>query len=170
MDHQDGHTERTALQYNPRQTPSTIDFHSPIWNQAFTFGLAFLTTAVMAFTIFFAYNCSLEHPIAPALIFSQPSTSILVLNIASQLTIFCLSEMTIWVFEALRWAFASSLSGIPAYTFLALSRATSTVGVLYLMIGRPNERGVRKDGHRLWGGQRYFLPIRWLTKESFFCS
>src|SRR5579862_4231149 len=150
------HSERTALQYNPRGPPPQVDFHSPLWNQAFTFGIAFITTLMMAFTIFFAYNCSLEHPVAPFLIFKSPSTSILVLNIVSQLTIFCLSEMTIWVLEALRWALASSLGGIPAYTFLALSRATSAVGVLFLMLGR-NERGVRRDGHRLWGGQRYSL-------------
>jgi len=157
-------TERTALQ--DRSNSEQVDFNSPIWNQAFTFGIAFVTTAMMAFTIFFAYNGSMDHPVAPLLIFKEPSTSILVLNVLSQLTIFFLSEMTIWVFEGLRWSFASSLTGIPAYTFLALSRATSAVGVLFLLFSK-NERGVKRDGHRLWGGQRYSTYFYIVNIESF---
>lgn len=107
----------------------------------------------MGFTVFFAYNSSLEHPLSTKLIFDRPEKSILVLNIASQLTIFGLAELTSCVLEAIRWAFACSAAGASAYTFLALSRATNAVGVLCLVLGNDNQNG-GKDGHRLWGGQR----------------
>src|SRR5271156_1852292 len=146
----DQDSERTALQRSiPSTAPSRMDLNSRIWNQAFTFGLTAMTTVMMALTIIFAYNSSVEHPLTQKLIFTNPSTNILVLNILSQLAIFCLSELTIWVFAAVRWSFASSLSGIPAYTFLALSRATNSIGVLALLLGR-NEHGLKQDSHRLW--------------------
>ena len=152
MDTQD--SERTALQDSPRSgPPSRTGLISRMWNQAFTFGLIAITSLVMTLTIFFAYNSSAEHPLSQKLIFANPSINILILNILSQLSIFCLSELTIWVYAAVRWSFASSLSGIPAYTFLALSRATSSIGVLALLIG-PNQSGFKRDSHRFWGGQR----------------
>lgn len=135
------------------------EFHeSPFRQQRFTLLLAVLTAICMSFTAFFAYNSSLEHPISSKLIFENPERSILVLNIASQVTIFCLAELTSSVLEAIRWAFACTSSGVAAYTFLALSRATSSIGVLCLILGKgANPRKVQRDGHMLWGGQRYVL-------------
>jgi hypothetical protein len=154
------------------------DFPSPLWNQRFTLALACLTAIVMSFTFFFAYNSSLEHPLSAGLIFQRPERSILVLNIASQLTIFCIAELTASTFEAFRWALASSVSGISASTFLALSRATNTAGVVFLLFGK-GKRGLERDDFRLWGSQRY-SQIFGTKKEyylyyceessAFFCS
>jgi hypothetical protein len=91
---------------------------------------------------------------SPRLIFSRPERSILVLNIASQLTIFCLAELTSCVFEAVRWAIACSAAGTNAFTFLSLSRATNALGVLCLLFGSSGDQKFGRDGHRLWGGQR----------------
>jgi hypothetical protein len=136
-----------------------MELNSRIWNQAFTLGLTVITALMIALTIFFAYNSSAERPLTRTLIFTNPSTNILVLNVLSQLSIFCLSELTTWVFAAVRWSFASSLSGIPAYTFLALSRATSSIGVLTLLLGRSEPGYAKRDSHRFWGGQRFPIPF-----------
>lgn len=133
--------------------PPPKEFQSSAQKQRWTLVLASLTAFCMAFTIFFAYNSSLEHPFSTRLIFARPETSILVLNIASQVTIYCLAELTSSVLEAVRWAFACSTTGASAFTFLSLSRATNAVGVLCLLFGRDRQE-VGKDGHRLWGGQR----------------
>jgi hypothetical protein len=104
----------------------------------------------MTFTIFFAYNNSLENPRVPALIAETPQRSILILNLASQLTLFSLAELTYAVLDATRWALACSTTGISALTFLTLSRTTSLIGAMYLAVG-----GKSGHAHRLWGGQRY---------------
>jgi hypothetical protein len=135
--------------------------------QPFTLLFALLTTICITFTSFFAVNGSLEKPLISKLVFEKPERSILVLNIASQISIFCLYEFTLSVFDAARWAFASSASGTSAYTFLVLSRATSIAGVLYLMCGKgPEPNQIRRDGHRLWGSQRYCLARLNLLKTD----
>jgi hypothetical protein len=148
---------RTRYQ-TPSQTPSITkndEFQSSVRKQWYTLLLASFTAFSMAFTVFFAYNSSMESPLSSKLIFSKPERSILVLNIASQLTIFCLAELTLCVLETVRWAFACSVVGTSAHTFLALSRATNAVGVLSLLFdGNPSEKR-RRDGVRIWGGQRH---------------
>jgi hypothetical protein len=146
-------TERSMLFPERRAVPTRNDFQSPLRKQRYTLILATLTAGCMAFTIFFAYNSSLEVPISSKLIFNPPEKSILVLNIASQITIFCLAELTICVLDAVRWAFASSVAGASAYTFLALSRATNVIGVICLLLSRDDQK-IGRDGHRIWGGQR----------------
>jgi hypothetical protein len=145
--------ERSMLLRERQVVPTPNDFQSPLRKQRSTLILATLTVGCMAFTIFFAYNSSLELPISSKLIFNRPEKSILVLNIASQITIFCLAELTTCVLDAIRWAFACSVSGASAYTFLALSRATNVIGIVCLLLGRDNQEPGR-DGHRIWGGQR----------------
>lgn len=130
--------------------------------------LAILTIMSLSFTIFFAYNCSLEQPIFPKLLFQSPSRSIFVLNVASQLTIFCLAELTMSVLEDLRWSFASSASGTSAYTFLALSRATNIVGVIFLIMRKGKRRMFRRDGHRLWGCQRFLRKLSAKLTKGYF--
>jgi hypothetical protein len=123
-----------------------------------TWVLALFTLGWIIFTIYFAYNCSISNPLTPSLIFSKPERTILLMNILSQFTIFLLAELTLSVFEALRWAFASSPHGINAFSFVGLSRATSLLGILSLLIRNrirePGEPILSKDGHRLWGLQR----------------
>src|SRR5271170_5472202 len=150
-----------------RFDPAGENFPSPIRQQTFTLIIACVTAVFMSFTIFFAYNSSMETPVSSILIFSNPERSILALNVLSQLTIFFLHELTTSVLEATRWAFASSASGVSAFAFLSMSRATSIVGVLCLLMGNgPTPYKVEKDGHRLWGGQRYCQLHFWLTIES----
>lgn len=128
---------------------------SPIRRQRFTLLLAYSTAICMSFTIYFAYNSSLERPLSTWLIFERPERAILALNIASQITVFLLGELTISVLEAIRWVFACSASGTSAYTFLALSRATNIFGVFCLLHGKGRTpRKLERDGHRLWGSQR----------------
>jgi hypothetical protein len=135
--------------------PSRNDFQRPLRQQRYTILISIATAASMSFTIFFAYNSSLELPVAPDLIFERPERTILVLNVASQITIFLLAELISATLEAARWAFACSASGASAYTFLALSRATNLVGVLCLLGGHgPQPKKFERDGHRLWGSQR----------------
>ena len=149
-------TDRTNYQFHSHNYPDATynQFQSPIQKQRSTLLLACLTAGFMAFTIFFAYNSSLEHPVSPQLIFSRPERSILLLNIASQLTIFCLAELTSCVLEAIRWALACSATGTNAFTFLSLSRATNAFGVLCLLFSRGDDQKFGMGGHRLWGGQR----------------
>ena len=129
---------------------------SPLRRQRFTLILAYSTAICISFTIYFAYNSSMERPLSTCLIFERPERTILTLNIASQITVFLLGELTISVLEVIRWAFACSASGTSAYTFLALSRATNIIGVFFLLQvkGRTRQK-LERDGHRLWGSQRY---------------
>jgi len=118
--------------------------------------LAFLAIAFLSVTIFFAYNYCSPQPISSKLMFKEPGNSILLLNLLSQMTMFCLTELAFSVLDVLRWAFVSRSSGTSAYTFLALSRATNLAGVLYLIFGKgPMRRGFEGDNHRLWSLQRY---------------
>jgi len=135
--------------------PQPTDFQSPLQKQRWTILLAIFTCGAMIFTVFFAYNSSLAAPLSTKLIFNGPATSVLVLNIASQVTIFCLAELTICVFEAIRWAFACGRQGVQGYTFLSLSRATNLLGVLCLMAGAKTAKQNLSGSHRIWGSQRY---------------
>lgn len=101
-----------------------------------TWLLAFFAACWITFTIYFAYNCTLEKPLSTTLIFSSPDNTLLALNILSHGTILFLKELTSAVFEAVRWAFASSNKGIPAYSFLSLGRATNLFGILILIAGK----------------------------------
>ena len=147
-------TDRVNYQFQAREYPTKNEFQSTFQKQRYTLLLAVLTAAAMAFTTVFAYNSSLEHPVSRNLIFARPERSILVLNIFSQLTIFCLAELTICVFEAIRWALACSKAGVPAFTFLSLSRATNAFGVICILLGGNGDQKFGRDGHRLWGSQR----------------
>ena len=141
-------------------SPSRMGFrlrrsHHRQW-QIFTLLLVILTALTMSLTVFFAYNSSLPEPISRKLIFAKPERSILVLNLASQITIFCLAELTSSVMEVLRWALACTVPGVSAHTFLALGRSTNVVGVLFILFGRGAQANA--DSHRLWGSQRYITP------------
>ena|SRR5579859_6635753 len=122
-----------------------------------TWLLAVATFCCIVPTILFALNVSLQNPFSLKLLPSTPGTTILILNILSHLSVFLLSQLSGLVLEALRWSLASSRSGITAFGFLALGRATNVMGVARLLF-----RSTRKEGdlghlrneHRLWGFQR----------------
>jgi hypothetical protein len=118
--------------------------------------LTCLTTGCLAFTFFFACNISAEQPVSTNLIFDQPNNSVLALNILSQISMFLLYELTTALLEAIRWTIACTESGSSAFTFLILSRATNIIGVFSLLMSKGTTPGkIQKDGHRLWGIQRY---------------
>jgi hypothetical protein len=134
--------------------------HSRAWygcinfrNQLMTFVVAILTAIFMTFTIFFAYNSSLENPVSTSFVSKTPETSILILNLALQLTLFALAELTSSVLEATRWSLACRATGTTALTFITLSRATGLLGTAYLTAGKSRVQG--RNGHRIWGAQRY---------------
>ena len=134
--------------------------HQTLKQSWFYLSLALLSAVCLCITVFFAYNCSLPTPISSKLLFKRPGTSILVLNVLSQVTMFCLAELALCVLGVLRWAFVSHPYGTPAYTFLALSRATNVAGVLYMILGRgPRPGRFQRDGHRVWGIQRSDLAL-----------
>lgn len=124
-------------------------------NKFIAFLIAILTAVCMTSTIFYAYNSSLDDPHIASLVAKTPERTILILNIMSQLTLLFLAELTTLAMDATRWALACSAGGAPSLTFLALSRATSLLGALYLSFG-PGEMGakVERNGHRSWGLQR----------------
>ena len=80
---------------------------SPLKSHVSTWLLAIATCASVIFTVYFAYNSTLEKPLSQALIFSRPQRTILTLSILSQLTIFLMGHLTNSLFEMVRWAFAS---------------------------------------------------------------
>lgn len=125
---------------------------SNIHSYASTITMAVVTALCMAFTVFFAYNSSVEQPYLSLFVTKKPERSILILNIASQITIFCLAELTSLVSDWFRWALLRSHGGTSALTFLVLSRMTNIFGALFLSFF-PS----KTHSHRKWGLQRYDL-------------
>jgi hypothetical protein len=144
--------EKETVQSLSQTTPIRIR------NQSVTLIIALITAILMSFTIFFAYNSSLQNPMLSLFVSKRPERSILILNAASHLTLYALAELTSSVFDAIRWALACHGSGTTALTFITLSRATSFIGSIYLSMGRSDVLGKSpRNGHRVWGGQRYIV-------------
>ena len=140
---------------HPSPFPSNSSLSS-VRQQWFTIILAYTTATCVLFTLFFAYNSCLDYPVWRGLIFARPERTVWMLNILSQVSIFLLAELTSSIFDITRWALASRDTGIPAYTFLVLSRATSIIGVVSLLLARTvSTPRYQFDGHRFWGIQRY---------------
>jgi hypothetical protein len=132
-----------------QRSPNRIRHH------AVTIILAIVTTLLMSFTIFFAYNSSLQTPMLSLFVSKSPTRSILILNVVSHLTLCALAELTCSVFDAIRWALACQRSGTTALTFFTLSRATSLLGSMYLSLGKSEvPDNSPKNDHRVWGVQR----------------
>jgi hypothetical protein len=129
--------------------------------------LALLSGLWMIFTIIFAFNCSLPKPFATWLLPSRSEDALLILNVCSHATVLLLTALTSGAFEAVRWAHAASKNGIPALTFLGLSRATGLLGVLSLFIGGDKRGFLKRDGEQFWGTQRYYLPEASINERLF---
>ena len=131
-----------------------VTLRSPIRQLFWSWILSVVASVWVIFTVYFAYNCTLDRPLSTRLMFSRPDNTILALNVLSHGTIFLLGHLTSSVFEAVRWALASSKNGISVFSFIGLSRATSPLGVMTLMVGNAGSKLFARDGHRLWGFQR----------------
>lgn len=149
--------ERTRL--TPRFYPEPVAPKSPARQHLFTLIVASLSLVCVFFTVFFAFNCSLDHPISQKLTFQKPERNITVLNILSHISMFVLAELTTSVFDMIRWALGSSDFGLSALTFILLSRATNVIGAFYLLLasvpGMSKFSGIADKGVRVWGSQRY---------------
>lgn len=77
--------------------------------QGLTITIALVTALLMSFTIFFGYNSSLQKPVLSLFVSKRPERSILILNVASNLTLFALAELTSSVCDTVRWAEAGTL-------------------------------------------------------------
>jgi hypothetical protein len=154
-----------ALPFRQSQSEFTNEIHSPLRIFLLTWLVAVATCGSVGFTIYFAYNASLESPLSDWLIFSRPELTILVLSGSSQITIFLLGVFTDGLLENVRWAFASGDDGVSALSTLALSPATGYIGVLVLLfsgLGWPHSgkekwkiKAPLMDNYRIWGCQRY---------------
>lgn len=85
----------TKLQSTPRQL---------LW----TWVTALVSALWMAFTVIFAFNCSLRRPFSQRLLPPRSEDSLLILNVLSHGTVLLLGQLTSQAFETVRWALASS--------------------------------------------------------------
>lgn len=152
------------LQDNSQINDSSATPLKPTWKQfLMTWGFTVCATLWIIFTIFFAYNSTLSNPFSTSLIPSKPNNTIAALAVLSHVTVFLLQMITSSVFEAVRWAYASSRGGISAFAFVALSRATGIHGVADLVIHDSKTNEGFTKGHRFWGSQRFGIYSYILT-------
>jgi hypothetical protein len=116
--------------------------------------LAGFSAIWIGFTIVFTFNCSSQTPFAFWLLPASSENTLLVLNILAHGTVLLLGALASQVFETVHWGLASSENGIPADSFLALSRATGFLGVLDLLKGGDPMGFIKPDGQQFWGIQR----------------
>lgn len=140
------HTESTA----PKLQSTFAQFR-------LTWLLILGTACWIGFTVFFAYNATLNDPLSKKLISPKASRTILILTALSHVTVHLLQAVASAVFEAVRWALAGSNRGVSSFSFNVLSRATGTLGVLYLLFFNSKTGKIRPflSPHRSWSLIRY---------------
>ncbi|KAM7217471.1 hypothetical protein V8F06_007102 [Rhypophila decipiens] len=117
----------------------------PAWTVAL---LALGTTAV---TVWYSYRVMVDINELPRPLQLSPGLTVLVVNVLSHIVAFLALSLSTDILEHLRWALACRPEGILLTSFLAMSRATSITGVLYLF---------RVPGwHQLWALQRILSYI-----------
>jgi hypothetical protein len=114
----------------------------------YTWALAIVTALLGAFSISYAYAVLLNLGSSSVFI-RPPGETVLTVNLLSQFIAILLKQQLSAAFEALRWALVSRRNGTLITTFLALSRATSLQGIIYLF-SLPGR-------HLIWCIQRYVL-------------
>jgi len=123
------------------KTEFVCRLQNPVRQRLMTLLLSSFASLWVIFTIIFAWNCTLQNPFSPGMIFSAPSTTVLTLNILSHGTVVLLRELTSSVFEIVRWALACTPHGVSLPSFISLSRATGPLGVLsFLSANHFNDR------------------------------
>jgi ABC-type uncharacterized transport system permease subunit len=140
-----------------KQLMPLTQLESPWRQHRLQWGFIFLTTCWVLFTIIFAYDCTRTYPLTNVFFNPTPPQAILVLNVMAHVTVLGLQTITSATSEAVRWALASTVNGIPAFSFMILGRATGVVGVLELLRHKQEPRlGDRiVGGHMFWGIQRF---------------
>jgi len=99
------------------------------------------------FTFYYVYETLLcSEPALGKLLFT-PSTTVFVINVLSQILGTVLALLFAASFELLRWQLTTRDSGVQMSTFLAMSGATSLVGIWRLLFS--------KGLHIIWCLQRH---------------
>lgn len=114
---------------------------------AWTWIVAIMAVIASAFSTFYSYRVLVDHHALPSSLVLSPGTTVLVVNIMSHVVAYLCWFLFSNTIEALRWALACRPEGILLTSFLAMSRATPFMGVLYLCI--------TKGKHQIWAIQRY---------------
>jgi hypothetical protein len=146
--------EDTAQPHGPPQLARNSGRHGTLlpsafqqlrWDLLLCFGM--IPLSILLFLYVYAALVSDNPPLGP-LLFS-PSRTLLVITILSQGLAILFRMLFNSVFEALRWHFVSRKKGVSATTFLGLSPATSSLGVLKLLYL------TKICNHTWWCIQRY---------------
>lgn len=104
-----------------------------------------------ASTLFFAATITLSFlssSVNPHTIFSEPGTTITVLNVGSTISVFLVGELLLAASDNLRWTLAARTKGVGLATFLGLGNATGLLKVAALFFSNLNSRD------RMWCAQR----------------
>jgi len=143
-----GQVRRTARsQFGLKGNPLLSTFRQLLW----TWILSLISIGWVTFAVYYAYNCTSATPVS-LLLFSNSKHTILLLSILSHGTVILLEALTSNVFEATRWALASSTRGVASETFIGLGRGTTYLGLLSLF--PAGSFSMRRDGYWYWGFQR----------------
>jgi hypothetical protein len=118
---------------------------------AMTWIVAIMTIIAAAFSTLYSYRVLVNHAALPDSLVLSPGATVLVVNIMSHVVAYLCWFLFSNTIEALRWALACRKEGVLLTSFLAMSRATPFMGVLYLCI--------TKGKHQVWAFQRYGIFI-----------
>jgi hypothetical protein len=123
-------------------------------------GLAAGTVWWCLITAIYAYNATLERP-RLNIVFTDTRWTLAFVSALSQISMFFVGELVQATFERVRWTLASRNKGLLLTNFLGMSRATSLVGVLGLLVlsGKGGQRSTIReklaDKRQMWILQRY---------------
>jgi hypothetical protein len=122
-------------------------------------GLAAGTVVWCIVTAIYAYNATQERP-PLKILFSNSRWTLAFVSALSQISMFLVGELVQATFERVRWTLASRGKGLLLTNFLGMSRATSLIGVMGLLVlsGKGREtstfRGKLADKRQMWILQR----------------
>jgi hypothetical protein len=111
-----------------------------------TWIIAILSIIMSSLSIWYSWRVMVDETALPTRLVLSPGATVLVANILSHVVAYLCWSLASDTMEALRWALASRPEGVLLTSFLALSRATPLIGVVYLCSVRGQ--------HWLWAAQR----------------
>lgn len=130
------------------------------WNYS-AWGLATFSTVVAVFTVIYAWNATTVIQSLQRILWENPQTTILTINILSHITVLLLDVLISTSCENLRWMYCTRPNGLALLDFLALSGSTSVMGLFQILTAWPiikskTWRFKYPSGltHRLWSATR----------------
>jgi len=125
-----------------------------------------LSVTVTSFTVYYSWNASFTSDPSSTFLWNQPDNTIFSINLLSYLSTVLVTNLIDITIDQVRWAKSGSPKGLSFLSFLALSPATPTTGLLHLLLSPTPHLGPRLGSftskrvmHRLWSFQRY-SPVR----------